>query len=122
MAEKGNMANQLRHQDSLAEQSQIQTLANCILISLKIHNRKEEDEFRSWEEKCWAEVEVEEEEMDDVNDSCFDDEELGTDDDDPDSFSQAVDPTDRKRRQRELTERFHALSATIPGSKKWGRN
>lgn len=52
-----------------------------------------------------------------VNDDLgFDDEEFGSEDD---SFS-GMGETDRKKRQRELTERFLALSATIPGFTKVG--
>lgn len=50
------------------------------------------------------------------NDFCFDDEEFPVDDE------SHVDPmmgeTNKKGRERELTERLLALSATIPGLKK----
>ncbi|TKY64600.1 Transcription factor bHLH25 [Spatholobus suberectus] len=74
-----------------------------------------EESGENWPSDSYLEV------GDDVNDLCFDDEEFA-EDDKGDSFSETVDrmmgETDRKQRQGELTERFLALSATIPGLKK----
>ncbi|XP_020207260.1 transcription factor bHLH18 [Cajanus cajan] len=76
----------------------------------------EEESGENW--PCDSYLEV----GDDVNEFSFDDEEFGFGggDDEGDSFSETIDPkmTDTKKRQQELTKRFLALSATIPGFKK----
>ncbi|NP_001402067.1 uncharacterized protein LOC100804953 isoform 2 [Glycine max] len=51
--------------------------------------------------------------LDEVND------EFGSEDEEGGSFS-GMGETDRKKRKRELAERFLALSATIPGFTKMG--
>lgn len=54
------------------------------------------------------------------NDLCFDDEEFSVDDENHDTVDPMMGESEnnKKGRQRELTERLLALSATIPGLKK----
>ncbi|KAL9304544.1 hypothetical protein ACSQ67_021807 [Phaseolus vulgaris] len=70
-----------------------------------------EESGENWPSDSYLEV------GDDVKDSCFDDEESVSEEDDGDSFSE-MKTINRKQRQQKLGERFLALSATIPGFQK----
>ncbi|CAJ1951349.1 unnamed protein product [Sphenostylis stenocarpa] len=70
-----------------------------------------EESGENWPSDSYLEV------GDDVDDLCFDDGEFASEDDEVDSFSE-MRKIHRKQRQQELTERFLALSATIPGFEK----